>query len=408
VTAGTAVAKKLRAEEDVDFVIALTHFREPNDERLATEVPEIDLVLGGHDHHYASKKCEPHGTWYVKSGADFRYLSKITMKLPDQEGGSGRPEVDVEKHEITRAVPEDETLKAISDKYLKEMEKTMGRTIGHVKTVLDARFTMVRTQETNVGNWCADVMRRGCKCDIVLLNSGTLRADCTYPTGKFTVEDLMKLLPFANELMVVELNGAQVLHCLENSVSGWPKKEGRFVQVSGIKFEFDGSKPAMERVVGGTVMVATKLGDPGSDTNPYVPIDPEAKYSVGALDFAAKGNEGFTAFLDGKVLMDEEVCTPLGTLMRNNLTALEALNHSSFAKKASSDRDSTQHAAKSFLGLSKKYKKAHEKHWTEMEEEGDPEFGVNPSLEGRIQNHAKEAADGSIESVGPWYDYSIE
>jgi hypothetical protein len=208
--------------------------------------------------------------------------------------------------------------------------------------------------------------------------------------------------------MVVELNGAQVLHCLENSVSGWPKKEGRFVQVSGIKFEFDGSKPAMERVVDGTVMVATKLGDPGSDTNPYVPIDPEAKYSVGALDFAAKGNEGFTAFLDGKVLMDEEVCTPLGTLMRNNLTALEALNHSSFAKKASSDRDSTQHAAKSFLGLSKKYKKAHEKHWTEMEEEGDPAFGVNPSLEGRIQNHAKEAADGSIESVGPWYDYSIE
>ena len=39
----------------------------------------------------------------------------------------------------------------------------------------------------------------------------------------------------------------------------------------------------------------------------YVPIDLEAKYSVGALDFAAKGNEGFTACLDGKVLMDE-VC----------------------------------------------------------------------------------------------------
>jgi 5'-nucleotidase len=402
VTVGSAVAKKLRAEEDVDFVIALTHFREPNDERLAVEVPEIDLVLGGHDHHYASKKCEPHGTWYVKSGADFRYLSKITMQLP--ETGDSRPQVDVEKHEITRAVPEDETVKAICDKYLKEMEKTMGRTIGHVKTVLDARFTMVRTQETNVGNWCADVMRRGCKCDIVLLNAGTLRADCTYPPGSFTVEDLMKLLPFANELMVVELNGAQVLHCLENSVSSWPKKDGRFVQVSGIKFEFDGSKPAMQRIVDGTVMVATDRGDPGTDSNPYVPIDPEARYSVGALDFAAKGNEGFTAFLDGKVLMDEEVCTPLGTLMRNNLTALEALNHSSFAKI--SERDSTKVAAKSFLGLSKKYKQAHEKHWTEMEAEGDPAFGVNPVLQGRIQNHAKEV-DGTVEVVGPWYEYEI-
>lgn len=74
----------------------------------------------------------------------------------------------------------------------------------------------------------------------------------------------------------------------------------------------------------------------------------------------------------------QEVCTPLGTLMRNNLTALEALNHSSFAKR--SDRDSTQLAARSFLGLSTKYKKAHAKHWTEMEAEGDPAFGVNPQV----------------------------
>ena len=310
VVAGTKVARKLREEEDVDLVIALTHFREPNDERLAVEVPEIDLVLGGHDHHYSSKKCEPHGQWYVKSGADFRYLSKITVELPDDEHPEDQPMVTVEKHDIDRSVPEDETVKAICDKYLVELEKTMGRVIGHVKTELEARFSLVRTEETNVGNWCADTMRSGCKCDIVLLNSGTLRADCTYPVGPFTLEDLMKLLPFANELMVVELTGAQVLHCLENSVSGWPKKEGRFVQVSGVKFEFDGSKDPMGRVTEGSVMTACGRYQPGTEQNPYVPLDLEKKYSVGALDFAAKGNEGFTAFLEGTVLMDEEVCTP--------------------------------------------------------------------------------------------------
>ena len=198
--------------------------------------------------------------------------------------------VTVEKHDIDRSVPEDETVKAICDKYLVELEKTMGRVIGHVKTELEARFTLVRTEETNVGNWCADTMRTGCKCDIVLLNSGTLRADCTYPAGPFTLEDLMKLLPFANELMVVELTGAQVLHCLENSVSGWPKKEGRFVQVSGVKFEFDGSKDPMGRVTEGSVMTACGRYQPGTEQNPYVPLDLEKKYSVGALDFAAKGN----------------------------------------------------------------------------------------------------------------------
>ena len=37
------------------MVIALTHMREPNDERLAAEAPEFDAILGGHDHHYVAK-----------------------------------------------------------------------------------------------------------------------------------------------------------------------------------------------------------------------------------------------------------------------------------------------------------------------------------------------------------------
>jgi 2',3'-cyclic-nucleotide 2'-phosphodiesterase (5'-nucleotidase family) len=37
-------------------VIALTHMRTPNDIRLAESVPEIDLILGGHDHVYEKRK----------------------------------------------------------------------------------------------------------------------------------------------------------------------------------------------------------------------------------------------------------------------------------------------------------------------------------------------------------------
>ena len=35
-----------------DLVVAVTHMRWPNDRRLAREVPEIQLILGGHDHDY--------------------------------------------------------------------------------------------------------------------------------------------------------------------------------------------------------------------------------------------------------------------------------------------------------------------------------------------------------------------
>jgi 5'-nucleotidase len=44
------------------------------------------------------------------------------------------------------------------------------------------------------------------------------------------------------------ISGEQVFQCLENGVSQFPKLEGRFPQVSGIKFAFDPKKPPGERV----------------------------------------------------------------------------------------------------------------------------------------------------------------
>ena len=41
-----------------EYVIALTHMRTPNDIRLAENVPELDLILGGHDHVYEKRKVQ--------------------------------------------------------------------------------------------------------------------------------------------------------------------------------------------------------------------------------------------------------------------------------------------------------------------------------------------------------------
>ena len=39
-----------------EFVVALTHMRTDNDVRLAEKVPEIDLILGGHNLVYEKRK----------------------------------------------------------------------------------------------------------------------------------------------------------------------------------------------------------------------------------------------------------------------------------------------------------------------------------------------------------------
>ena len=50
---------------------------EDNDFRVATDIPEIDLVLGGHDHNYKVVNCQ--GVPVVKSGHDFQEFSQITV-----------------------------------------------------------------------------------------------------------------------------------------------------------------------------------------------------------------------------------------------------------------------------------------------------------------------------------------
>lgn len=52
VESGRTMAKYMKSELGCDIVIALTHMRVPNDIKLAEEVPEIDIILGGHDHVY--------------------------------------------------------------------------------------------------------------------------------------------------------------------------------------------------------------------------------------------------------------------------------------------------------------------------------------------------------------------
>ena len=65
VESGQALAKDLRAK-GCQFIIALTHMRTPNDLRLAANAPEIDLVLGGHDHVYEKHEVVGRTIYQIK------------------------------------------------------------------------------------------------------------------------------------------------------------------------------------------------------------------------------------------------------------------------------------------------------------------------------------------------------
>ena len=49
VEAASLICAKFK-EEKCDLIVALTHMSWRNDKKLAESIPEIDLILGGHDH----------------------------------------------------------------------------------------------------------------------------------------------------------------------------------------------------------------------------------------------------------------------------------------------------------------------------------------------------------------------
>mmetsp|Transcript_82483 Transcript_82483/g.229958 ORF Transcript_82483/g.229958 Transcript_82483/m.229958 type:complete len:1740 (-) Transcript_82483:51-5270(-) len=307
------LGRQLR-EDGADVVIALTHMRVPNDELLANEVAELDLILGGHDHHYDVKPVGPHGTYVLKSGTDFRDITAVRLRFND---GAGRRAVEVlhtQHVEIVSSITPDPTMQELVDDCIAKVGKSMDKVLGETAVDLDGRFSSIRTQETNLGNFVADVMRAGLKADIAMLNSGTLRADAILEKGAFRMRDLCSLLPMLDEMCLLELTGAQVLEVLENGVSKYPRLEGRFLQVSGVSFTFDAARPEGSRLVDGTVVVGG------------APIDTLERYRVCTLNFLRQGKDGFTVFKDATCLADGEQAGILPTIVREHFLNIAALN----------------------------------------------------------------------------------
>ena len=124
---GRRLATKLRDDDGCEVVLALTHMREPNDERLAREAPEFDAVLGGHDHHCVTRAVEPHGVPVLKAGTEFRWLVSATFEVP---ADGGRPVARWETIEVTSDVPEHPDMKRIADDVETKLGDSMDVQVG--------------------------------------------------------------------------------------------------------------------------------------------------------------------------------------------------------------------------------------------------------------------------------------
>lgn len=193
-----------------------------------------------------------------------------------------RPIVDFLKIDITKALQVDNQTAKVVGFYDKQLNAGLNEELCQLKDEADIMTGNVRTSQCEFGNFVTDIMKTTTGADCAFVNSGVLRADRVYDANLiFTVKDLLDILPMEDVCCMVQLKGRDLKKCLEHSVSLYPAHEGRFLQVSGLKFTFDPLQPSGSRVKS-VIVHNHRLKD-------------DEVYKVATTYYLTRGGDGFHA-----------------------------------------------------------------------------------------------------------------
>lgn len=237
-------------KKGADYVIALAHLGDsekgsghPSSIGLITNTTGLDAVIDGHDHHIIEELLvnnrEGKPVLLTSSGFNFQNIGKLTINT---DGTIHSSLVNIASGEIQ---PDHNTQQFV-EKVKEGVEEQGNFVIGHSDvelTIYDANGKrIVRTQESNLGDFCADAFRAFTGADIALVNGGGIRANIK--SGDILFNDLYNVMPFGDMIATGTLSGQQLLDVLEFSVSSLPAESGAFMQVSGMRYNVDPQIPS--------------------------------------------------------------------------------------------------------------------------------------------------------------------
>ena len=311
------------ANGEADVVVAEYHEGAPDDagsqsgvfNRIVTETSAaVDVIFTGHTHkRYALSLPKPGGGTrpVVQTGSYGEYVGRVDLSV------DGDVVTTTAQSNVERVAAEDLSLprvaevKTITDAAIAEAAKVGNQPVGRVTADITradsdpatAGVQEDRGDESTLGDLVGNALRDGLpahlgKADIGITNPGGLRADLLFAgdtssnpantDGVVTFGEANAVLPFANNISLVSLTGAQLTKVLEQQ---W--------QPAGA------SRPFLHLGVSDNVEV---LLDPSAPQGARVsevtiddkPLDPAKTYTVSTPTFLAGGGDNFTAFNEGK------------------------------------------------------------------------------------------------------------
>jgi 5'-nucleotidase len=258
---------------DYDLLIVLSHLGFEKDKEIASRVPGIDVIVGGHSHTVLERPAVEKGVIICQAGGFGEYVGELVLDF------------DLEKERITSfqgrlvsakdyaASPQ--VMKLIKS-YSKEADRNLSRELFFVPVDLGHSLT----EENPIGNLLADALKDVVEAEIGIINSGVL----TGGIGKGAVSRklLHQLLPSPLNPTCMEVRGADLKASLEKSLlKEFQTGDGRG---PGSRTRYLGNLQ-----VSSNVQVSVNAGKLKTVMVNDEPLDDGKWYSVGTSDFLQRG-----------------------------------------------------------------------------------------------------------------------
>jgi len=281
----------------VDLIVPVTHLGVVGDRRLAKLDGELDLIVVGHSHTYLKRGVHQGETFIVQAGSKASAVGRVDLWFDAET----RELVEYEYEMINLLAahePEDGNAEvdrlcaALVERSAAELDTVVGELLAPLSRSND------RYRSSPAGNLICDVMRSHFDADIALQNRGGIRTDL--PMGAVTRRDLFEILPFGNNLVLLEISGAVLTDCIRLAVEG---RAHSGLEVSGLEIVYS------EDTSGAGALVGLAIDGEA--------IRPDAVLRLATNSFLAGGADGYPQLGELKRLAEDPL--PLREILEAHL-----------------------------------------------------------------------------------------
>lgn len=258
--------------DGAQMVVLLTHLGVDDDVKLAQQVPQIDVIVGGHSHTPLPVPRLSGHTVIVQAGCYGRYVGVLQV---DYDTRLHRVTRHTEKDELAMVQPDqvkpDPVVAAMVARVQAKVGPRLAETVGTLAE--DLPVGDGRIGDTPLADVVTDALREETGAMVAVYNFGGIRSPLSQ--GEVHWGDVYTTLPFENHVVTVSVTGQALLDLLAQSLRRGP--DLGLIQVSGLAYAVGPDRRLQAAEVGG------------------IPIDPSKTYTVATIDFLYLGGDGYTA-----------------------------------------------------------------------------------------------------------------